>query len=887
MGGYSSTGFSRKNSAGSFQLSRLWVLGFCLWVSVGSLSALDRQFWDGGKVPRNPAQGPWRLEEAFPTLQSIPGILGFAVPPGETNRIILVGMGGSAFEVSLSSAPKSRLFLDLSERVFFEQESGLLGMAFHPSFQTNGWVFVYYCSKEGAGGLTQSFNRLSRFTVPPGGNGLPDPASEVVLFHQEDPGPNHNAGCLAFGPDGYLYLSVGDGSLSANRVVQRLDAGFFGGILRIDVDRRPGNLRPNPGFGVNPAAYSIPADNPFVGIRQYQVGKQTVWNGANPESLRTEFYALGMRNPWQFSFDSKTGELWCNDVGFGSREEVNRIRPGANYGWPWWEGTLSFANPPVEGMASPEFEYSHFSGRTAITGSRFYRGAFYPELDGTYLFADWSGDIALLRPGQSSEAEVTWIANMPGVIAFGSDPRDGSLLMTSGSGRILRLVHRPELGEVWPERLSETGLFENVQSLTPRPGLVPYEINAPFWSDYALKRRWFALPGDDSTMTFRREGPWTFPMGTVWVKHFDRPYYRPNTLLFPMETRILIQTTNGVSGASYRWNDAGTDADLVPADGANAMFYAWTPTDLVTQNWRFPARNECLSCHNSANGGPAGFNTAQLNRVVRHGVQILSQLNDWSAAGYFSRPLVRTHQMPALVAPSDETQTLERRVRAYLDSNCASCHQPGGLTRMPWDARIGTALDQMGLIGVRSSASGLGSGDYLIDPGHPENSSLYLRISTLGALHMPPLGSSEIHREGVDLLRRWIVDELPGRQGYTQWATQWMPEPWEGLRLQAMDPDGDGLDNFTEYLLREGPLSPKRLWKPSLLRHGSQFVLRFPRWAGRRFEVQWASDMTPTAQWSRLEVEENDPRAKSVDSEASIPLPDGPTRFYRVTVAGD
>lgn len=861
------------------------VLG--LWVGLGSLTASQRPFWDGGKVPRNPVQGSWRLEDAFPTLEYIPGVIGFAVPPGETERIILIGMGGIAFEVSLSGAPKSRLFLDVSRQLLFEQESGLLGMAFHPGFRTNGWVFVYYCSKEGAVGLTQSFNRLSRFTVPRGGDGLPDPASEVVLFHQEDPGPNHNAGCLAFGPDGYLYLSVGDGSLGANRVTQRLDAGFFGGILRIDVDRRPGSLRPNPGFGVNPEAYSIPVDNPFVGIRQYLVGNQTVWSGANPASLRTEFYALGMRNPWQFSFDSKTGELWCNDVGHGSREEVNRIRPGANYGWPWWEGTIAVASPPVEGVTPPEFEYSHFSGRTAITGSRFYRGTFYPELDGTYLLSDWSGDIGVLRPGEPGKHEVVWIANLPGVVAFGADPRDGSLLMTSGSGRVFRLVHRPVSGEVWPERLSQTGLFENVGALTPRPGLIPYEINAPFWSDHALKRRWFALPGDDSTMTFRRDGPWTFPTGTVWVKHFDRPYYRPDTLLFPMETRILIQTTNGVSGASYRWNDEGTDADLVPADGAGAMFYAWTPTELVTQNWRFPARNECLSCHNSANGGPAGFNTAQLNRVIRHGVHESSQLGGWSEAGYFSRTPVRTHQMPALVAPSDETQTLERRVRSYLDSNCASCHQPGGLTRMPWDARIGTALDQMGLIGVRSSASGLGSGDYLIDPGHPENSSLFLRISTSGALHMPPLGSSEIHREGVELLRRWIVDELPRRQGYAQWATLWIPEQWEDLRRQSMDPDGDGLDNFTEYLLREGPLNPKRLWKPSLIREGARFVLRFPRWAGRRFEVQWASDMTPSAAWSRLEVEENDPRANPFDSEASIPLPDGPTRFYRVIVAGE
>ena len=880
MGGISRTGAG----AGRFALGLFLAL---LGWAVLPLGALERAFWDGGKIPRNPGTGPWVLEEAFPSLGPIPGTLGFAVPPGETQRLILVGMGGLAYEVSIAGSPSSRLFLDLSERVFFGQESGLLGLAFHPRFQTNGWIFVYYSSREGAGGLIQSFNRLSRFTVPPGGDGRPDPASEVILFNQADPGPNHNGGCLAFGPEGYLYLSVGDGSLGADHVTQRLDAGFFGGILRIDVDRRPGNLPPNPGFGVNPAAYSIPADNPFVGVAEYRVGDRVVWNGGDPTALRTEFYALGMRNPWQFSFDPKTGELWCNDVGYGSREEVNRIRPGANYGWPWWEGTLSATDPEVSGTAMPEFEYSHFSGRTAITGSRFYRGSVYPDLDGTYLLADWSGDIAVLRPGEPGEPEVTWIANLPGVVAFGSDPRDGSLLLTSGSGRILRLVQRANPGDPWPLRLSETGLFENLASLQPRPGLVPYDINAPFWSDHALKRRWFALPGGDSTMTFNRDGPWTFPTGTVWVKHFDRPYYRPNTLLFPTETRILIQTAQGVSGASYRWNDEGTDADLVPAEGANALFYAWTPTELVTQNWRFPGRNECLSCHTAANGGPAGFNTAQLNRRVRDGATLLSQLDQWSDAGYFARPLVRTHQMPALVAPSDDTQTLERRVRSYLDANCASCHRPGGLTRMPWDARIGTALDQMGLIGVRSSGSGMGSGDFLVDPGHPENSSLYLRISILGDFHMPPLGTSELNPDDVERVRRWILEVLPERQGYNQWATRWLPEPWDGLRSQSLDPDGDGLDNFTEYLLAERPLNPKRVWKPVLVRDGSRVTLRFDRWAGRRFEVEWASELGAAARWSRLEVEENDPRAKSIDTEAVIPLPGGPTRFYRVTVAGE
>jgi len=856
--------------------------------------ALEQGRWDGGAIPLEPAAGPWVLEEAFPGLGYMPAIVGFAVPPGQTRRIVLLGMGGVAHEVSLGSGGAggdpltSRVFLDLSQRVFFEQEAGLLGMAFHPGFQTNGWVFAYWSSTGRPGDPSPSFNRLSRFTVPPGGDGLPDPASEMVLFHQPDPGPNHNGGCLAFGPDGCLYLSVGDGSLGENRVTQRLDAGFFGGILRLDVDRKPGNLRPNPGFGVNPEAYSIPADNPFVGITRYEVGGRVVWDGSNPSALRTEFFALGLRNPWQFSFDPLTGELWCNDVGFGSREEVNRIRPGGNYGWPAWEGTMSTTDPPAPGMALPEFEYTHLSGRTAITASRFYRGSQDPELDGTYLFADWSGDIGVLRPGLPGEPEVEWIANLPGVIAFGADPRDGSLLLTSGSGRIHRLVRLPVTERrPWPRRLSEAGLFADLRALVPRPGLIPYEVNAPFWSDHAIKRRWFALPGDDSIMGFDRDEPWTFPRGTIWVKHFDRPYFRPSTMLLRTETRVLVQTDSGVSGATYRWNDEGTDAELVPPEGANATFHAWTPAELTTQSWRFPSRGECLSCHTRAVGGPAGFNTAQLNRRTRHGVTIVSQLDAWSAAGCFEEPLVRTHQMPALVSPADESQDLEKRVRAYLDSNCSSCHRPGGLTRTPWDARIGTALDRMGLIGVASSASPVAGARVLVDPGNPENSVLFQRVARLGEFHMPPLATSEIDGPAVDLLRRWILEALPARRGYDAWAAGWLPEPWDHLRSPILDPDGDGLDNFTEYLLGEGPLTPVRSWRPEIVRDGVRLALRFERRAGRRFEVEWASEVGPTDRWARLEVEENDPRARSMDTQAMIPLPDGPTRFYRVTVAGE
>jgi hypothetical protein len=152
---------------------------------------------------------------------------------------------------------------------------------------------------------------------------------------------------------------------------------------------------------------------------------------------------------------------------------------------------------------------------------------------------------------------------------------------------------------------------------------------------------------------------------------------------------------------------------------------------------------------------------------------------------------------------------------------------------------------------------------------------------------MPPVATSELDAAAVELLRRWISEALPNPAGYDAWARRWLPDPWGHLRSQALDADGDGLDNFTEFLLGEGPLDPVRHWRPVISRDGSSAVLRFPQWAGRRFEVEWASEPLPTARWSRLEVEANDPRAKAFDSEATIPLPDGPTRFYRVTVAGE
>lgn len=854
--------------------------------------ALERQHWDGGNVPLNPTSGGYHLVKAFPGLEPTHSI-GAVSPPGETNRIILVGQEGLATEVTNLDRPSTRPFLNLRDSVFIEAETGLLGLAFHPGYQTNGWVFVYYTRKVTLGGIEGFEQRLSRFQTPAGGDGRPDPASETILFSQQDPNPSHNGGGLKFGPDGYLYLSVGDGSMDDTRVTQRIDRGFFGGILRIDVDRRPGNLAPNPGAGVHPENYAIPADNPFLGATRYALGNHEVWSGLDPTSLRTEFYAIGMRNPWQFSFDPGTGELWANDVGYYLREEVNRIVPGGNYGWPWSEGNIdwTWAYPTIPRTVRPAFEYSHESGRMAVTGSHFYRGTLYPELDGSYLFADMVGDIGALRPTTNGAVSVQWVGGEWKIHAFGADPRDGSLLvMPTGDGHVRKLVRTEGAGEDWPARLSDLGVFSNIAERSPRPGLVPYQVNQSFWSDGAEKFRWFAIPGLDPKIEFRRDEPWGFPAGSVWVKHFNRPDRMPPLSPLPLETRILVMTTNGISGASYRWREDGLEADLVPASGTLGTYFSFYTNPqgeqyFVAQSWRFPSRQECQACHTRAIGGPAGFSTAQLNRTVQDGTRFLSQIDLWAEAGYFSRPPESGYVQPAEVALEDETHSVERRVRSYLAVNCSQCHRPGGVPRARWDARSSIPLEAMGILGQKESVPIGSSPQPLLTPGDLSQSFLYKRIAEAGANHMPPLGSLRLHTNAIQLVARWITNDLPRRETFDTWVRQALPGSAADPGVRTADPDSDGLSNYEEYLLREDPSDPRRQWSLSLVREESGQSLRFQKRPGRKFEVEWTDRLGDSASWSRYENPSNDPATAVDDQVRVVPVPSDGTRFFRVRIS--
>ncbi len=371
---------------------------------------------------------------AFPSL-TFNQPLALVSPPGDTRRLFVVEKTGRIIVISDVTAPSRSVFLDLSGHVqtspSANDERGLLALAFHPNYATNGEFFVWYTVDATTAAGSGLHNRLSRFRVSSTDPNIADPNFEQPLLTQYDEASNHNGGELLFGPDGFLYLSLGDegGANNQYRNGQRIDRDFFAGILRLDVDRRPASLPPNPHPAVHPGTYAIPPDNPFVGATTFNTTPIT------PSDVRTEFWATGLRNPWRMAFDSATGALWCADVGQGSREEINVITPGGNYGWDFREGNATGprgAAPNGVALTDPIWGYGRSDGGS-VTGGFVYRGPRYPSLAGHYLFADFaSGRIWALEPDGSSPVaadRIQVLTTDTGIASFGLDPSNGDILL--------------------------------------------------------------------------------------------------------------------------------------------------------------------------------------------------------------------------------------------------------------------------------------------------------------------------------------------------------------------------------------------------------------------------------------------------------------------------
>ncbi|MBX3232145.1 MAG: PQQ-dependent sugar dehydrogenase [Labilithrix sp.] len=678
-----------------------------------------------------PELGGYALVEAFPPTMKmmIPAAIVWTAPP--ERRAFILERGGNVIVMENGAR---RNVLDISGEVALESEGGALGFALHPAFGAGKpFAYVWYNAK----GEPKNKQRLVRYTWSAGAERFESP---LVMIEQEEERPEHNAGRLAFGPDGFLYFGNGDDINSVNH--QTIARALFEGIFRIDVDSDPAKSHPIPKQpeGGSTTGYMIPNDNPFVGT---------------PGALE-EFWALGLRNPFMFSFDRATGRMWAGDVGDSFREEVNEIVEGGNYQWPFREGELTRnAGSVTIGVSKdPVFAYSHaeMGDLAAIFGGFVYRGAALPELTGQYVFSDWpSGRVWALDVEATPRARRTIVASewRRTPMAIAEDP-DGELYVLHFDG-IAKLVKDLSPRDV-PRRLVETTLFKDLATLEPEDGVVPYDINAPLWSDGAAKRRFVSVP-PGQRIDVGANGELRFPVGTRFVKHFELPAGRR------LETRVLVVGDETTYGLSYRWNADGTDAVLAPEGFDERFVDAATGPERV---WHTPSWGECWSCHRAENR-ILGFTARQLH-VVADGKP---QQQTLAERGVLDPAAIATWPA-ALARPSDPGASLEDRALAYLAANCSGCHHEGASYTgggPTWRAEPGVPLSERGLLGAPNHnipvARGLGLDPFqtpIVAPGEPSRSLLVHRLrSTNHDLMMPPLGRSLVDPDGVKVVEDWIA----------------------------------------------------------------------------------------------------------------------------------
>jgi uncharacterized repeat protein (TIGR03806 family) len=487
-----------------------------------------------------------------------------------------------------------------------------------------------------------------------------------------------------------------------------------------------------------------------------------------PNALE-EFYAIGLRNPYRMSLDSKTGQIWVFDPGDASREEVNLLQKGANYQYPFREGTLAGPDPrPAVVLGEeqgPFFEYGRDLG-SCVTGGVVYRGREFADiLSGWLVFADIHGAIYRLNP-QDPVAGARLIARIPqdwSITSVNEDAQGELLFCNIQNGLLWRLVRPQGTGSTLPALLSQTGAFADAGRLQPAAALLPYEVNSPLWSDGARKIRWMALPQDGEASRIRRlpDGQWRYPAGTVFVKHFEiQTNHMEPASVRRLETRLLVIQTNGAAyGVTYRWRPDGQDAEVLPAGGSEELTIT-TPDGIVRQTWQYPSMSECLMCHTKAAGYVLGVTAAQLNRPApASGPGTPSnQLQLLNSLGLLDPPLTDAEPAasPSLPDPADANVSLTSRVRSYLESNCSSCHRPGGV-RAQFDARFVIPPDEQNLI-LGPVADSLGRpGTRVVVPGDQQLSALYQRLVTVDGHRMPPLGRNTVDPLAATLFRDWIL----------------------------------------------------------------------------------------------------------------------------------
>ncbi|MCE9551874.1 MAG: hypothetical protein K8T91_00645, partial [Planctomycetes bacterium] len=492
-----------------------------------------------------------------------------------------------------------------------------------------------------------------------------------------------------------------------------------------------------------------------------------------------------------------------------------------NYGWSLFEGSHPFYPTRKQGptpISPPTVEHHHSEARS-LTGGLVYYGAQRPELRGAYIYGDHStGKMWGVR---HKAGKVTWhkeLVDTPfNITGFGIDA-DGELLILdhAAEGGFYTLEPTPadSARPNFPTRLSDSGLFQSVRGHVMQPGVIPYSVNAQLWSDGAYKERYIALPGEDPRISITSTGGWNFPDGAVLVKSFalEMEAGKPESRRW-IETRFFTKQQKEWIGYSYLWNDEQTDATLVAGGGLDRDYpirvprSAAHPDGVRKQSWHYPSRTECMVCHSRAANFVLGLSTLQMNRNHNYGAVCDNQLRTLEHLGLFQTDVANVakdaareegaaqglkgkeldkyvagrtesegqraaakstqlalapEKMPRLVDPYDKSADLATRARSYLHSNCAHCHVEAGGGNAQFNIDFATLLSKTKLVDVAPLHGSLDVKDpKLIAPGAPARSVLLTRVGQRGKGQMPPLATSLVDREAVEMLREWIKQMKP------------------------------------------------------------------------------------------------------------------------------
>lgn len=739
----------------SFLSFNMLIIAFCISNSSQAEDGTKRVPWQSKFIGSPEPPLLLVLERAFPKLAFM-GPISINRMPNDDRYLVLEQNNKIWSFVANEDVEQADLLIDFAkQRPLCGKLEGhdkgniaLYSVAFHPNFAENHFVFVCYVS-EGKGGQK---THISRFTMD--GNTPPRLLVETELPLITCDGGGHNGCTLLFDKSGFLYISIGD--LTEPSPPDRLNTGqdisdLYASILRIDVDRRGDTLN-----------YSIPTDNPFVKLK----------------NARPEVYAYGLRNPFRMSIDPVTEDLWVGDVGWEAWEMVYRVKSGGNYGWAIKEGPgdVRLQKPGPTPIQPAEISLGH-NEAASVTGGFVYRGKKFEDLNGKYIFGDW-----VTRKFWAASFDSQRVTNLQEIaigqvkpICFEVD-KSGELLVLDYSesnqeGGIYRFATNPAAktpSNQFPRKLSDSGLFAITSEHQPASGVARYEINAPMWADGAKPEYLLAIPGKEKVVFYQNPQKtvnWlnttvTLPIGSVLAKTYSIPIdYRSPEQLRRLETQIALKDAQGEwQYYSYRWNDEGSDAELVPANGASQTIQVEEAGGFRKLNWQFASRSQCRTCHTPWTGETVGFIEAQLrDSSAKTDTWRQLEQNGWSTIDRKPEPMTDEHYS-ALVNPHDPIQPLDRRARSYLHTNCGHCHINGGNASTVFETSYNKPLAQSKMLVSKPMRGDFGLKEsQIVTPGAPTQSILYYRMAKSGTGRMPHIGSQNTDAAGVRLIGQWIA----------------------------------------------------------------------------------------------------------------------------------